>query len=122
MQSVVKKSDILTTELRRYFYSGWAFLMPYLVVYLLYYVTKWPVNPAGASTASTDASLSSTLTHSHSFIPCLLHVYWALHAIHAILAGFALWSWWANERRAAARLRAVRRTRYARKVRPYIER
>jgi hypothetical protein len=37
---------LLTTGLRRYFYSGWAFLIPYLAAYLLYYVTNWPVNAA----------------------------------------------------------------------------
>jgi len=49
--------------LRRYFSSGWAFFMPYLFFYLLYYWRKWPVNPG-----------------SGSHLPPLLHVYWALHA------------------------------------------
>ena len=31
--------------LRRYFSSGWAFFIPYLFFYLLYYWRKWPVNP-----------------------------------------------------------------------------
>ena len=75
--------------LRRYFYSGWAFLMPYLLVYLLYYVTKWPVN---SGVRSQEPGVS-TLTHPASWVPCLLHVYWALHAIHGVLAGLALWSW-----------------------------
>jgi hypothetical protein len=63
--------------LRRYFYSGWAFFMPYLFFYLLYYWRKWPVNPG-----------------SGSHIPTLLHVYWVLHAIHAVLGLLALRSWW----------------------------
>ena len=94
--------------LRRYFYSGWAFLIPYLFAYLLYYVTKWPVNPVGVrvSIAHATVSPSHALPLSNaSFFPCLLHVYWAFHAIHVVLAGFALWSWFA-ERRAAASLRA----------------
>ena len=33
--------------LRSYFASGWAFLIPYLAVYLLYYATDWRVNPSG---------------------------------------------------------------------------
>lgn len=83
--------------LRRYFYSGWAFLIPYLAVYLLYYATRWPVNAAGSNIASADVSPSPSLPVSpSSFIPCLLHVYWVLHAIHAILAGFALWGWWSS--------------------------
>ena len=73
--------------------------MPYLVVYLLYYMTKWQVNPTGKSQ-------NPELQISNVYIPCMLHVYWALHAIHVVLAGFALWSWFV-ERRAAARLRAT---------------
>jgi len=65
--------------LRRYFYSGWAFFMPYLFFYLLYYWRKWPVNP-GAS----------------SHIPPLLHVYGALHVINVILGLLALRTWWSE--------------------------
>jgi hypothetical protein len=59
--------------LRRYFFSGWAFLIPYLCFYLLYYLLKWPVNPG-----------------SGRHLPSLLHVYWALHLIHVILGLLAL--------------------------------
>jgi hypothetical protein len=76
--------------LRRYFRSGWAFLIPYLAGYLLYWWLKWPVNPGsvGASGGSPGPSLVQ------SFAPPLLYVYWVLHAINAILAVIALVSWW----------------------------
>lgn len=77
--------------LRRYFYSGWAFLIPYLAVYLLYYITKWPVNPVRSSEHLVASS-------QHEWVPSMLHVYWLLHAIHVMGAGFALWSWWASFR------------------------
>jgi hypothetical protein len=35
-----------SAALRRYFRSGWAFLIPYLAAYLLYWWLRWPVNPA----------------------------------------------------------------------------
>jgi hypothetical protein len=63
--------------LRRYFASGWAFLIPYLAVYLLYYATDWPVNPASDSESGEIPA---------SAVPSLLHVYWALHALHVALA------------------------------------
>jgi len=69
--------------LRAYFYSGWAFLIPYLVVYLLYYWQKWPAN-----------SFAPSALGNGGYIPALLHVYWALHAIHLALAAIALRSWW----------------------------
>ena len=28
------------------------------------------------------------------WVPCLLHVYWALHALHLVLGAIALHSWW----------------------------
>jgi hypothetical protein len=90
---------LLATLLRRYFYSGWAFLIPYLAAYLLYYITKWPVNPAGG----IQNSVSSI---QNPWVPPLLHVYWALHTLHLVLAGAALWSW-LKDRRAAARLSAA---------------
>jgi hypothetical protein len=62
--------------LRRYFYSGWAFFIPYLFFYLLYDWQKWPVNP--------DPS---------SHLPPLLHVYWVLHVIHLVLGLLALRAW-----------------------------
>jgi hypothetical protein len=61
-----------------YFRSGWAFFIPYLAVYLLYAATGWPVNPG----------------HTGSWVPSLLHVYWALHVSHLILAIIALRAWW----------------------------
>lgn len=86
--------------IRRYFYSGWAFLIPYLAVYLLYYVTKWPVNAIADATAGQglEAIGNGSITHPLSPVPCLLHVYWVLHIAHVILAGFALWSWWKHFR------------------------
>lgn len=73
--------------LRAYFRSGWAFLIPYLAAYLLYAWLKWPVNPAvtGAEGMEQGARV---------WVPCLLHVYWALHGIHVGLAGAALRVWW----------------------------
>lgn len=68
-----------------YFYSGWAFLIPYLLTYLLYLWQKWPAN-----------SFAPSAFGNGGYIPALLHVYWALHAIHVTLAGLALRSWWKN--------------------------
>jgi len=65
-----------------YFRSGWAFLIPYFAAYLLYAWLRWPVNP------DTDL-LSSVLRP-----PCLLHVYWFLHALHLLLGSLALSAWW----------------------------
>jgi len=59
--------------LRRYFASGWAFLIPYQLAYLLYYWRQWPSNP-GTETAAKTA------------IPSLLVVYWAMHTLHIGLA------------------------------------
>lgn len=70
-----------------YFRSGWAFLIPYLAAYLLYAWLRWPVNVAVAGSSEHGAK---------SWIPCLLHIYWALHAIHVALGGFALRAWWRN--------------------------
>jgi hypothetical protein len=53
--------------------------VPYLGAYLLYAWLGWPVN-AGAGAGR--------------WIPCLLHVYWVLHAAHFALAIVALHSWW----------------------------
>ena len=95
--------------LQNYFRSGWAFLIPYLAAYLLYAWLKWPVNPvaAGSSTVgggqlavSAIGALPSTVTPStaHSLlstgVPCLLHVYWFLHALHLVLGALALRAWW----------------------------
>jgi hypothetical protein len=78
---------LLATATRRYFYSGWAFLIPYLAAYLLYYLTGWPVNPP------TEAS-STAHSPSPFAPPPLIHLYWSLHALHIILAAIALRSWW----------------------------
>jgi hypothetical protein len=78
---------LLATLLRRYFYSGWAFLIPYLAAYLLYYVTAWPVNPPAGTGSLADSP-------SPFAPPPLLHLYWFLHALHLILAAIALRSWW----------------------------
>ena len=69
--------------LRRYFASGWAFLIPYLAVYLLYYATDWPVNPASDSESGENLA---------SAMPSLLHVYWVLHVLHLALGAVALWA------------------------------
>ena len=65
--------------LRSYFASGWAFLIPYQLAYLLYYWRQWPANPGTATAANT-------------FIPSLLVVYWAMHAAHLTLGALALWA------------------------------
>ena len=74
-----------------YFRSGWAFLLPYLLVYLLYAGFKWPVNPADGVVEVGSSSLRSEAGHR---MPSLLHVYWLLHAIHFALAMVALRFWW----------------------------
>lgn len=66
--------------LKTYFRSGWAFFIPYLAAYLLYAWLKWPVKPVDGG--------------QRTVVPCLLHVYWALHAVHLALGAFALRSWW----------------------------
>lgn len=70
--------------LQSYFRSGWAFFIPYLAAYLLYAWLRWPVNP------HTGDSPPSTVLRP----PSLLHLYWALHAIHLVLGIIALRSWW----------------------------
>ncbi len=66
-----------------YFRSGWAFPIPYLAAYLLYAWLLWPVNVAAAG----------------SWAPCLLHVYWTLHAINLVLGFITLRSWWKRRRK-----------------------
>ena len=94
-------------QLVSYFRSGWAFLIPYLAAYLLYAWLKWPVNPAaggeglvkgisesaGALPSTALSSPPSTFTLT-SLVPCLLHVYWFLHALHLMLGAYALRTWW----------------------------
>lgn len=67
----------------RYFSSGWAFLIPYLSAYLIYFVLKWPVNPGSVR----------TLDFGSQHIPSLLHVFWALHFSNLLLASLALRAW-----------------------------
>ncbi|MEI6051700.1 MAG: hypothetical protein WCQ44_03260, partial [Opitutaceae bacterium] len=87
--------------LRDYFRSGWAFLIPYLAAYLLYAWLKWPVNPASGGDGlvkvmSESAGALPSTAHSllSTGVPCLLHVYWTLHAIHLMLGAIALRAWW----------------------------
>lgn len=94
----------LSSQLRRYFYSGWAFLIPYLVVYLLYAWQKWPVNPA--STMLKVAGVSESAA-AGSWIPSLLYAYWALHALHLALAAIALRSWWNGASGASSKANAA---------------
>ena len=75
------------TLLQAYFRSGWAFLIPYLAAYLLYAWLKWPANPVAAGS-------STVVGGQWTVVPCLLHVYWALHAIHLMLGAIALRAWW----------------------------
>ena len=62
--------------LRSYFASGWAFLIPYVVAFLIYYKFKLPLSIAGPS----------------QFVPTLLHIYWCIHIINLVLAFFAIYS------------------------------
>ncbi len=88
--------------LRTYFRSGWAFLIPYLFFYLLYAWLKWPANAAGGEGIVKGMSESgSVVSGQWSAVPPLLHVYWALHAIHAALGVTALGSWWRDAQRKA---------------------
>lgn len=70
-----------------YFRGGWAFLVPYLAAYLLYAWLKWPVHPAIGGPGAAGLPL--------------LHVYWALHAVHLVLGFLVLRSWWQGLRSAA---------------------
>ena len=71
--------------LRAYFRSGWAFLIPYLAAYLLYYLLKWPVNPAAGVNGASSLALGTW-----HLVPSLLSVFWAMHAINVVLAAIAL--------------------------------
>jgi hypothetical protein len=79
-------------SLRKYFRSGWAFLIPYLAAYLLYWWLRWPVNPmAGGGGVKVAGESGPLAPHAlHLTPPALLHVYWALHAVNAMLAAIAL--------------------------------
>ena len=62
--------------LRSYFASGWAFLIPYVVAFLIYYKYKLPLTIAGPS----------------QLVPTLLHIYWCIHSVNLILAFFAIYA------------------------------
>ena len=88
-------------QLVAYFRSGWAFLIPYLAAYLLYAWLKWPVNPAsggeGLVKGMSESAGALPLLRLPSSVyrpPCLLHVYWFLHALHLMLGALALRAWW----------------------------
>jgi hypothetical protein len=82
-------------QLRRYFSSGWVFLIPYLATYLLYYVLRWPVNRlSSGGSGSADLVTCHLSLVTYQWVPCLLNVYWALHAINVGLATVALVFWW----------------------------
>ncbi len=90
-------------RLRLYFESGWAFLIPYLLAYLLYAGLRWPVNPVtggepmgplGGNIGIFSTSLPGAASPFHP--PCLLHVYWFLHLVHLLLGGMALVGGWRN--------------------------
>lgn len=91
--------------LNAYFRSGWAFFIPYLSIYLIYYWQKWQANPPQKA-AIANALLGGGHRLS-SFLPSLkppplLYVYWMLHAIHAALAAVALLAWWKYLKRKAS--------------------
>lgn len=106
-----EKLRVMMSSLRSYFRSGWAFLIPYLAAYLLYAWLELPVNPVADGERSVEGiSENASVSLGHESIaptssdlssqpsgalraPPLLYIYWALHAIHVILAGIALWSW-----------------------------
>jgi len=73
------------TLLRAYIRSGWAFLIPYLVVYLLYAWLGWPVN---------SSSVESATGHQGMAFVSLFRIYWALHLIHCTLCIMALHGSW----------------------------
>ena len=87
--------------LRIYFYSGWAFFIPYLICYLFYAWRKWPVNPPAGNAMLWGSNQPSVYS-----LPCLLQVYWGLHILHLVLAAIAVRSWWqkASHRKPPPRL------------------
>lgn len=82
--------NLFSSMLKTYFRSGWAFFIPYLAAYLLYAWLRWPVNPVAAGAGSMEQGAGG-------WVPCLLHVYWVLHAVHIVLGAFALRAWWRAE-------------------------
>lgn len=99
IKSLLPSPFALGPLLRKYFRSGWAFLIPYLAAYLLYWWLRWAINPISSEGGVKVASASGPLAPhaSHLTPPALLHVYWALHAINAVLAVIALVSWWREQ-------------------------
>jgi hypothetical protein len=91
----------LCRQLTAYFRSGWAFFIPYLAVYLIYYWQRWPANAP-----HNDAVANGLIEGQHrffsflrSFAPIpLLHLYWMFHAIHALLAAVTLLAWWQSNK------------------------
>lgn len=99
--STDRTASALCRQLTAYFRSGWAFFIPYLATYLIYYWQQWPANPPLHNAVSKE--LIEGGHRFSSFLPSLtpiplLHVYWVLHAIHAILAAITLCAWWTHSR------------------------
>jgi hypothetical protein len=65
--------------LAAYFRSGWAFLVPYQLAYLLCAWRHWPATSAAAHPGAA-APVS------------LLQIYWFLHVVHLVLLAAAMWS------------------------------
>jgi len=99
----------LGSWLQTYFRSGWAFLIPYLAAYLLYYWLKWPANPAGEGVVKGMNENGSAVSAPQSLVPCLLYIYWALHGIHVILGAIALRAWWKKKPEDGEQTSEVRR-------------
>ena len=64
------RSPRTAEAIRDYFSSGWVFLLPYLLVYLVYCVSY---------------GLESVNSVERPFSPPLLHLFWVLHALNAAL-------------------------------------
>lgn len=86
--------------LRTYFRSGWVFLIPYLIAYLIYAWLKLPLNPIARAAGPSHyiGENGSAVNGQWTTVPSLLHVYWALHAIHLALGALALCAWWRSKR------------------------
>lgn len=91
----------VATALRLYFRSGWAFLLPYLAMYLLYACLRWPVNSfTGREAANAIGEDNGGVLGTLAWIPCLLHVYWFLHLSHFVLGALVLRRWWRSSKEA----------------------
>lgn len=86
--------EIVHSLLTTYIRSGWAFLIPYLVVYLIYAWLKWPLNADGRETI--DVLKVEGLRSTGLRPPCLLHVYWSMHALHIMTGALSLYAYWKN--------------------------